>query len=97
MDDPEFPGVTLVFEELQQIKAHKRLLTKEKKYFFVIFLIGHHPYPLIYLGQAFCHSPCRRLKAMAMAPPFEDVSHHMTEQTRTNMSAIFYNSDISDT
>ena len=40
----------------------------------------------------FCHGPGRRLKAMDMAPTIQDVIYaHLTEDIRTNMSAIVYN------
>ena len=39
------------------------------------------------LVSHFCHGPGRRLKAMAMWPPCWKVSDHLTEQTRTDMSA----------
>ena len=35
----------------------------------------------------FCHGPCRRLKAMAMAPP-KGTLFTSNEQTRTNMSVL---------
>ena len=48
-NDKEFTDVTLVFEDGQQIEAHKVILVAASPFFKKILQMSKHPHPLIYL------------------------------------------------
>merc|ERR1712126_174309 len=48
-DEKEFSDVTLVYEDGQQMQAHKVILASSSPFFEKIFQKSKHPHPLIYL------------------------------------------------
>ena len=48
-DEKEFSDVTLVYEDGQQMQAHKVILASSSPFFEKIFQKGKHPHSLIYL------------------------------------------------